>query len=783
MSKFTRYLTWSVILLLALLNGQDLQAQRNYQLVLSGAASGTYTAIPAAFGGADFCGGVTVMGDLVIVDDGTGTTTDGCEMPQNDVAGKIALIDRGTCQFGVKCLNAENAGAIAVIICNNNDDPPFPMAPGNVGNQVTIPSFMMAKADCEAFRNEIPAGVSANLEPIPVELPAVYTVLWGGNGEGSFTDSLNGWTVNSISCGGVPTNYQLWQWTPDGDISDQGAYVGGGGLMASPTMCTGVAYFDSDYYDNDGTPNNFGNGPCAAPQVGELISPPIDISQYNVAGVSLVFYQATRQFQSAYIVGWSTDGGVTWDSTFINTDLPINSGHITGLVRVPLPGAAGASDLRIKFRYEGNYYYWMIDDVYIVEQEANNMQVNSFYAIPQNAQFPQGELDPIYFLADIENVGAVDQTNVNLNVTIVNDDTGEEVFSADNFYGDVMANQLVENIPFDEVFVPEVPQGSYTGTYTISADEPDFDESNNTQTFHFMVTDSTYAKETGATRTVFPAESNWDDTEPHSWAYGNCYYITNGSGKFMSSMSFGIGNAAEIPDRDLLLTVYKWVDDNEDGNCDPDERTRVALGLYTIQGTENPEDLVTVYVPGFPDDEMPLMLEDDTYYVVMVEYITEDQVDFVLSASEDYNYQAMAFITGPDILNQPRYAAMLGINGDLSVEPYSWVGFGLDIVPVVRMNVSPVTFVNEPLSEANKVNLFPNPVQDQLTVSLDMEQRFDKVYVRISDLHGRILSEATYDDVWQTTLQFDTSAYPSGTYQLTIITDKGHTTRRFVVTH
>lgn len=770
-------------LLLVCAGWQQAQAQRNYQLVLSGAASGTYTAVPAAFGGADFCGGVAVMGDLEIVDDGTGTVTDGCEAIQNDVSGKIALIDRGSCQFGTKALNAQDAGAIAVIICNNNDDPPFSMAPGDFGDQVTIPAFMMAKADCEAFRNEIPNGVSADLEPIPIEFPDVFNVLWGANGEGSFTDSLNGWTVNSISCGGVPTTYQLWQWSPDGDISDQGAYVGGGGLMASPTMCTGAAYFDSDFYDNGGTPGNFGNGPCAAPQVGELISPSIDISQYDVAGVSLVFYQATRQFQSTYIVGWSTDGGVTWDSTFINTDLPVNSGHINELVRVPLPGAAGASDLRIKFRYEGNYYYWMIDDVHIVEQEANNMQVNDFYAIPQNAQFPQGELDPIYFLADIENVGAADQTNVNLHVSIVNDDTGMEVFSADNFYGDVAANQLIENIPFDDVFIPDVDKGSYTGTYTISADAPDFDESNNTQTFRFVVSDSTYAKETGATRIVFPAAGNWDADEAHSWAYGNCFYVTDGDGKFMSSMSFGIGNAANIPDRDLLLTVYKWEDLNGNEEADPDERTRVALGLYTIQGDENPEDLITVYVPGFPDDEMPLMLENDTYYLVMVEYITEDQVDFALSASEEYNYWATVFLTGPDILNQPRYAGVLGINDDLSVEPYSTIGFGYDIVPVVRMNVSPVTFVNEPLSDANKVTLFPNPVSDQLTVSLDMEELFDKVYVRIMDNQGRILTEATYDNVLQSTLQYDVRDYPAGTYNLTVFTNKGYTTRQFVVTH
>ena len=55
--------------------------------------------------------------------DGSGPlTTDGCSPLTNAaaVAGNIALIDRGTCGFIVKVKNAQNAGAIAVIIANNS---------------------------------------------------------------------------------------------------------------------------------------------------------------------------------------------------------------------------------------------------------------------------------------------------------------------------------------------------------------------------------------------------------------------------------------------------------------------------------------------------------------------------------------------------------------------------------------------------------------------------------------------------------------------------------------
>ena len=56
------------------------------------------------------------------------TSTSGCEA--SDFAGvdwsggtDIALIQRGTCTFGVKAQNAENAGAEAVIIFNQGNDP------------------------------------------------------------------------------------------------------------------------------------------------------------------------------------------------------------------------------------------------------------------------------------------------------------------------------------------------------------------------------------------------------------------------------------------------------------------------------------------------------------------------------------------------------------------------------------------------------------------------------------------------------------------------------------
>ncbi len=77
------------------------------------------------------------------------------------LAGKIALIQRGTCEFTQKVAAAEAAGAIAVLVVNNNGNAPIFMtgdAPG-----ITIPSVMLWQSDGNAIRAQIGAGAHVTL--------------------------------------------------------------------------------------------------------------------------------------------------------------------------------------------------------------------------------------------------------------------------------------------------------------------------------------------------------------------------------------------------------------------------------------------------------------------------------------------------------------------------------------------------------------------------------------------------------------------------------------------
>jgi hypothetical protein len=120
--------------------------------------AGDYVAMGAEFGPALDVTGVT--GDVVLVDDGSGVASDGCEAITNDLSGKTALIDRGTCAFTIKVKNAQNAGATAAIIANNAGDGILTM--GGTDGTIAISSVLVGQSDGETIRGA--AGVNATIK-------------------------------------------------------------------------------------------------------------------------------------------------------------------------------------------------------------------------------------------------------------------------------------------------------------------------------------------------------------------------------------------------------------------------------------------------------------------------------------------------------------------------------------------------------------------------------------------------------------------------------------------
>lgn len=63
------------------------------------------------------------------------------------LTGKIALVSRGTCTFSTKIRNAQDAGAVAVLVANNVFGDPTAMGQDGTANQPAIPAYMVSRND------------------------------------------------------------------------------------------------------------------------------------------------------------------------------------------------------------------------------------------------------------------------------------------------------------------------------------------------------------------------------------------------------------------------------------------------------------------------------------------------------------------------------------------------------------------------------------------------------------------------------------------------------------
>ena len=129
------------------------------------------------------------LGVLALVTTQNAATGPGCDAfnaaNTAAVAGKVALISRGTCTFAVKVKNAQNAGAVAVLLINNVAGA---IAPGGADATVTIPSAGLSLADGQTLTAAVtaakPYGTRAVAGTVTATLATDPTRLAGADAAG-----------------------------------------------------------------------------------------------------------------------------------------------------------------------------------------------------------------------------------------------------------------------------------------------------------------------------------------------------------------------------------------------------------------------------------------------------------------------------------------------------------------------------------------------------------------------------------------------------------------------
>ncbi len=104
-------------------------------------------------------GATSITAQAVLVDDGTANGELGCNDLTNSAAidGNIAVAVRGSCTFSLKAVNAQNAGAAALVIINNAPGVQT-MGGGSLGGEVTIPVIMISQEAGNTLLSALNAG-------------------------------------------------------------------------------------------------------------------------------------------------------------------------------------------------------------------------------------------------------------------------------------------------------------------------------------------------------------------------------------------------------------------------------------------------------------------------------------------------------------------------------------------------------------------------------------------------------------------------------------------------
>lgn len=147
----------------------DVPPEQVFQVLSPAAIAGAHPAVPSDRSQAGTFGVLPttpIIADVVYANPG-----EACDDLTNaeELAGKIALVDRGTCPFFDKALRAQEAGAVAVIIANNGVG--FPIIAAGGTEAVTIPVIMVSLAVGDALK--------ANLDGLRVRIGADPTPILG----------------------------------------------------------------------------------------------------------------------------------------------------------------------------------------------------------------------------------------------------------------------------------------------------------------------------------------------------------------------------------------------------------------------------------------------------------------------------------------------------------------------------------------------------------------------------------------------------------------------------
>lgn len=687
------------------------------------------------------------------------------------------------------------------------------------------------------------------------------TFLWGAGSSTPAIDSVGrfasddstlagaGWTATSIYDGNATSGgAAFWTWNTTG--VSQGGYWGGRTPMGSPTQSDGTIIFDSDYLDNAGTAGNFGNGTSPAPHAGEVeTTASFDLTGYADSAISIKVFTYLRNFQIAeFSAGLSVDGGVTWEDADLfaaagapGANAASAKAEISATFYTATAGATNLSNCKLRFKFDGEYYFAMVDDAYLVVADDYDFAISgptagntvgdgyttAYTSDYRYSPVTQQDLSNFFYTARVVNFGArsiLPANNARIEFMIEKDDGAggwTNVFS-----GTIPVDTLgaTERVTPEQVDLTSLvgldTTGLYRATYIAEHDLADANSDNDTSRHFFSLTGPTdpgptyaYSKcrvsttdgQVYANRPIFPGTAAGNVVT--EFEYGSMFFFPNGTtgttdSVILDSVDYRAyasnSTASTATSAPVNVRVYAFNDLNADGSLDADpasgELTLVGLGADTVPLTPGAYVARKVRIIDISTFGDLALLDDQVYYISLDQRnpqgLEDANGDFVGAwyGADELNY-SINFVVLADPANNPRNTAPVRVaDADATTlveasNDFNPVGFGADIQPSIRLLLrDPITVnVAQVQNELNAtMELFPNPASNSINLKVSFEEESGNVSYIITAMNGQIINMISRQNVTEEVYTLDVSELPQGAYFITVRSDNGVQTKRFI---
>ncbi len=564
----------------------------------------------------------------------------------------------------------------------------------------------------------------------------------------------SGWsTYTNNAAGGIATC--PWKHTFSGSWgfwnSNQGQSVAS--AMSSTTASNGFLISDPDSANhwNYGQPS----GSTYEYMESYFTTNAIDLSGWP--SVSLEFQQTFRFNNSLNLkVSISTDS-VIW------TDYNVQ-GNATNNTQSPdpqfvslniTPIAGNSPTVYIRIGWEARVYYWMIDDMQIVETPPNKIELldetfggwilsspstTGDMGIPYTFNpIVQATANPYRVEGRIINQGGTNQSNTQLNVNVI-DDINVSVFS-DNSTPVILNVSDTITVGTINTFAP-TNIGKYDFDIWASSDSALTD----TVTRSSIVTDTVYGRD---------YDWNTDGTNA-------------GSGYYLGRHACGqvLANAFEIYAPDTVTSISFFVDDQSVVN------SFLKVELYEYDPTGSLNSAPPIWLES--SDDYALTSSDIGAWVTLklnspVSVFPGTGNTAYLAAVHGYAHPIdTTLISSSGSDGVVSFIQDNGCNIGNGTPSFGY-WYSASKTLMIRMNLGNVyiaTSINED-SFAKSIVLYPNPATDKVTIDLN-NQKSERFNIKITNVLGQVVFSDIKDYSIHAKQTIDVSAFVKGVYLLEV---------------